>query len=115
MPAPKTPRQTEEKLATDYLAGAVLARNVSHKALELAMRQIEDGTLKDPARSALNAATASGILLDKRLVLEGRPTQIHATTDFVAEGLALLKKLDITIDGTAEELPPDALPAPEKP
>jgi hypothetical protein len=99
-------REAEQKLAGDYLKGAVLARTVSHEALELALQQIRDGSIKDPARTALNAATASGILLDKRLILEGRPTQIHAVDPAGALN-ALARKVGLTIEGTATELPPE--------
>lgn len=108
-------REQEAKLAGDYLKGAVLARTVSHEALELALKQIRDGSIKDPARTALNAATASGILLDKRLILEGRPTQIHAV-DPAASLSALARKVGLTIEGTATELPPEReTPQPQLP
>lgn len=105
-------REQEAKLAGDYLKGAVLARTVSHEALELALTQIRAGTIKDPARTALNAATASGILLDKRLILEGRPTQIHAVDP---NGVlnALARKVGLTLEGTCEDIEPPQLNPPE--
>lgn len=105
MPADdRADRETEAKLAGQYLEGAVLAREVSHKALQLALQQIEDGTLKNPASAAMNAAITSGTLLDKRFMLQERPTQ-HIAVDPTATLNALARKVGLTYEGTATELP----------
>lgn len=96
-------REIEAKLAEEYLAGAVLAREVSHQALRLALQQIADGTVKDPARMAVNAATTSGILLDKRLVLQERPTQFVGV-DLSGSLNQLARRVGLT-ESTAIEIP----------
>jgi hypothetical protein len=55
----------------------------------------------------MNAAITSGTLLDKRLLLQERPTQIHAQQDPIEAGLRLLKAKGITIESTATEIPAD--------
>jgi hypothetical protein len=99
-----TPHETETKLADDYLAGAVLARQVSHKALEQALRDAEAGTLRDPAKTAMNAAITSGTLLDKRLVLQLRPNEIIGHTDPSSAINALARKVGLSYDSTATEI-----------
>lgn len=113
----KTPAETETQLADDYLTGAVLGRQLSHAAMEQALKEAKAGTLRDPAKTAMNAAITSGTLLDKRLLLQNRPQQIIAHLDPRAEGQALARQLGITIDSTATELPapnPDPNPLPLK-
>ena len=103
-----SPQTREAKLADDYLTSATLAREVAHRALEHTMRSLNDGSMPSAkaADAAVKAATASGIMLDKRLILEGRPTQIHAAEDPIQAGMALLKRHGITIDSTATDLEP---------
>lgn len=101
----KTPHETEKQLADDYLTGAVQARELSRLAMNQAIREAEAGTLRDPAKTAMNAAITSGTLLDKRLLLQSRPTQITAHTDPKQDGLALARALGIQIESTAEEIP----------
>lgn len=108
----ETPAQIEAKLADEYLNGAVLARTVSYKALELALQQIEDGTLRDPAKTAMNAAITSGTLLDKRLLLQERPTQIVHTEDPKQGAQRLARRLGVTLETTAVDVTP-ALEAPQ--
>lgn len=102
-------RQAEEKLAGDYLATAIKARQVVHGALELTEKQIKDGTLKDPAGAARNAAITSGTMLDKRLVLQERPTQFIAI-DPAASLNALARKVGLTLEGTCEDIEAPQLP-----
>lgn len=106
-----TPHQRETQLADDYLSGAQLAREVSHHALQQALRDAKAGELRDPAKTAMNAAITSGTLLDKRLLLEGRPTQITAHEDPKREAQALARRLGVALETTATDLPP----APELP
>lgn len=108
----QTPAQIEAKLADEYLNGAVLARTVSFKALELALQQIEAGTLRDPAKTAMNAAITSGTLLDKRLLLQERPTQIVQTEDPKRAATALARRLGVTLEATAHDVEPNTIEAP---
>jgi hypothetical protein len=72
----KTPQAQEAELAQSYLDTAIRARQVADLALEQTYRDAKAGTLRDPAKTATSAITASAIALDKRLVLQERPTQI---------------------------------------
>lgn len=111
MPADPS-QEIEAKLADEYLHGAVLARTVSYKALELALQQIEEGTLRDPAKTAMNAAITSGTLLDKRLLLQERPTQIVQGDDPKRAAQALARRLGVSIEATAHDITETpALPA----
>jgi hypothetical protein len=106
-----TPHQRETRLADDYLKSATLARDVAHKALQRTLQDLEAGTLRDPAKAAVNAATAGGIMLDKRLILEGRPTQIVQTDDPKRAAQALARRLGVALDTTANDIETPALPA----
>lgn len=100
----QTPAEIEAELADEYLNGAVLARTVSYKALELALEQIEAGTLRDPAKTAMNAAITSGTLLDKRLLLQERPTQILKAEDPKVGALRLARRLGVALEATATDI-----------
>jgi hypothetical protein len=71
-------RQQETELAQTYLDTAILGREVAGLALQQALRDAKAGNLRDPGKTAVSAITASAIALDKRLVLQERPTQIIA-------------------------------------
>lgn len=97
-------RQSEEDaLADQYLDTASLAREVSTLALQQALKEAMAGTLRDPGKTAVAAITTSGIALDKRLILEGRPTQISAAIDPSETLNALARKLGLThvVESTA--------------
>lgn len=98
-------RETEQKLAQSYLDTATLGREVAQLALHQALEQAKAGELRDPGKTAVSAITASAIALDKRLILQERPTQIHALENPVEAGLRLLAKHGLTIDGTATDIP----------
>ena len=112
---PQTAQHRENKLADDYLKSATLARDVAHRALEQTREQLEAGTLRDPSKAAVNAATAGGIMLDKRLILEGRPTTIVQTDDPKRAAMALARRLGVTIEATAEDVQTPQLEAPRTP
>lgn len=104
-------REQEAGLAQTYLDTAILGREVAALALQQALRDAQAGNLRDPAKTAVSAITASAIALDKRLVLQERPTQYIASVDPRADALALFKTLGITIDATATEIPAEQIPA----
>jgi hypothetical protein len=97
-------RETEQQLAQNYLDTATLGREVAAYALEQALKEAKAGTLRDPGKTAVSAITASAIALDKRLILQERPTQIHALENPVEAGLRLLAKHGLTIDATATDI-----------
>jgi hypothetical protein len=105
-----TPQETEAKLANDYLETATLGRELATTAMRLALEQANAGTLRDPAKTAMNAIITSGTALDKRLILQNRPTQITEHRDPKLAAAALARRLGVSIDSTAEELEPPEVP-----
>jgi hypothetical protein len=67
--------------------------------------------LKDPAKTAQNAALASGIALDKAFMAEGRPNVIHATHGVDELVTKLQRALGFDATSTATEEPQDTTPA----
>jgi hypothetical protein len=104
--ADQTPQQREAQLADSYLDVAALGREVAGLALQQALKDAKAGNLRDPGKTAVSAITASAIALDKRLVLEGRPTQIHAIDPSAALN-ALARKVGVKYDAeaTATDIP----------
>jgi hypothetical protein len=94
----------ETQLAEDYLDTATLGRELATTAMRLALEQAHAGTLRDPAKTAMNAIITSGTALDKRLILQNRPTQHIAHTDIRATAAACARRLGVTLDSTAEDI-----------
>jgi hypothetical protein len=94
----------ETQLAEDYLDTATLGRELATTAMRLALEQAHAGTLRDPAKTAMNAIITSGTALDKRLILQNRPTQITESRDPKQAAAALARRLGVTLDSTAEEI-----------
>jgi hypothetical protein len=94
----------ETQLAEDYLDTATLGRELAATAMKLALEQAHAGTLRDPAKTAMNAIITSGTALDKRLILQNRPTQITESRDPKQAAAALARRLGVTLDSTAEEI-----------
>lgn len=88
------------------------ALDVSLKAIDAAEQQLADGKAKDPAATAKNLALTHGIITDKSLTLQGRPSSIVGTTD-ARELLQEIRRDLGSIPSTAEELETDALVAGE--
>jgi hypothetical protein len=100
--ADQTPQQQETQLAQEYLDTAILGRQVAGLALEQALRDAKAGKLRDPAKTATSAITASAIALDKRLILQERPTQILGIDPHAALN-ALARKVGY-VDTTAVDV-----------
>lgn len=84
---------------------AEFAGTVGRAHLELAMAELHAGKCKDPAGAARNAAVVAGVALDKRQkLLEEAPAHIANRSPEQTVN-ALARKLGITIDSTAEEIP----------
>lgn len=60
----------------------------------------------------MNAAITSGTLLDKRLLLQERPTQIVQTEDPKRAAMALARRLGVTLEATAHDVKPNTIEAP---
>jgi hypothetical protein len=100
-------RQQEADLAQHYLDTAILGREVANVALEQALRDAKAGKLRDPAKTATSAITASAIALDKRLILQERPTQIlgidpHAALNALARKVGYVDTTGHDIDAQAQ-------------
>ena len=86
------------------------ALDVSLKAIDAAEQQITNGEAKDPSATAKNLALTHGIITDKTLILQGRPTNIDLTLD-ARDLIAEIRKDLGSIPSTAEDLETTALPA----
>lgn len=64
------------------------------------------GQVRDPTKTARNLAAVFNAITEKRLLLEGRPTQIteHRDLEDYVKLLGELAPGAVTVDGTAEEL-----------
>lgn len=87
-------------------------REVAKRSVELqlaatvqALEEAEAKKLKDPGKTAQNAAVAGGVAVDKILTLTGRPDSIVGHLRDPSETLkALALKVGLAVDSTAEEI-----------
>ena len=77
-------QRRENTLANNYLDAAHAATEVAMMAVEAARGRLESGKDEDPGRTAANLARVAQSATDKRLSLQGRPTQITETRDLGA-------------------------------
>jgi hypothetical protein len=83
------------------------------EAIDAAREQIKAGEAKDPSTIARNLSVAAGISVDKSLLLEGRPTEIHGNENVEALMARMSRFLGPSaVDSTAEEEIPAELPGP---
>jgi hypothetical protein len=80
----KVSQGRENTLANNYLDAAHAATEVAMMAVEAARGRLESGRDEDPGRTAANLARVAQSATDKRLSLQGRPTQITETRDLGA-------------------------------
>lgn len=66
----------EAMLAGDLLDNARFATNVERLALETTERLLREGRINDPSRVARDLSQIRTQAIDKRLALQGRPSQI---------------------------------------
>lgn len=66
----------EGALAEQMLDNARAAAEVERMAIEAARAQLEDGSAKEPAKIARDLSQVKSQSVDKRLALQGRPTQV---------------------------------------
>jgi hypothetical protein len=69
----------EGKLANDMLDAVRRSTEGATLATEVAIERLKEGKDEDPARTAANLSTVSAKMTDKRLAMQGRPTQITET------------------------------------
>ncbi len=90
----------EAELAEDMLANAHLAMNAERVAIEQAHQHLVEGKVNEPTRWARDLSQAKTQAIDKRLALEGRPTQIvekRSPDEILAklEALGVAKRVDV--------------------
>jgi transposase-like protein len=94
----------EDRVVVGYSELTLRSTEAAILAVDLERQRLEREEVKDAAASAQRLATVAGITTDKRLLLEGRPTSIHAASS-VEEDLRFLRSK--AIDGEAvEEIDP---------
>jgi hypothetical protein len=97
----------EASLAGDLLDNARLATQVENVAIERTLKLLNEGRVRDPSRVARDLSQVATQSVDKRLALQGRPTQIveNRNVDEMIrslEGLGVAKQ--VTIETTAMEI-----------
>jgi hypothetical protein len=110
----------EAQLANDLLDTARLASAVEHLALQKAHEQLENGNAREPSKIARDASQVKSQSVDKRLALQGRPTQVTERRDVgeIVKALVGMKVLKIEVatpppDATAmSQSPPEEAPQP---
>jgi hypothetical protein len=88
-----------------FQEGALLNLQLARAASLQALTEAEAGELKDAGKTLQNATIAAGVAVDKALLLNGEPTEIAARFDIRQTSASLARKLGITLDSTATDLP----------
>lgn len=103
----------EARLAADMLDNATLASDVTRLAIQKTRDMLEAGRVQDPSRVARDLSQVATQAVDKRLALQGRPTQIveHRDTAEIIrklEGMGVAVQAEPAIDSTAIQETVDA-------
>lgn len=98
----------EAKLADDMLSNALRATNAEAFCIEKVEEQVRRGEVKDPARVARDLSQIRTQAIDKRLALQGRPTQIveKRNTDEIIrklQSMGVLQVEDATVVEDADD------------
>lgn len=95
----------EERLANDLLDNARLAAEVEREAIERSREMLRSGKVQEPSRMARDLSQVRTQAVDKRLALQGRPTQITEKRE-VKEIVRALQGMGVVevIDGEAQEV-----------
>ena len=93
----------ERQMIATARAAALRSFEVASEAVELEHDRLAAGEVKDAAASARNIATTGGILTDKMLLLDGRPTVVteQRSMDDVIRGL---RDAGAIVEATCEEV-----------
>lgn len=95
----------ETMLADDLLSEARLSTQVISMALESTQRLLNTGSVGDPARVARDLSQIRTQAVDKKLALQGRPTQISENRSIdelvrALEGLGVAQRVDAEAEAT---------------
>lgn len=106
----KVAARNESTLANNYLDAARFATETAMLAVQKARDRLEKNQDDDPARTAANLARVAQASTDKRLALQGRPTQItenrnvtEMVRSLVARGVLALPEETETTEAEAVE------------
>lgn len=96
--------KVEAATANNMLTNAWEATEVESLAIERAREMLEEGRIADPSKVARDLADVKAKNVDKRLALQGRPTQIseHRNTDEIVralEGMGVAQR--VSVESTA--------------
>jgi hypothetical protein len=94
-----TPR-LEQELTDGLLDNARLATIATNMAIKRTMELLERGVCRDPSKVARDLADVQAKSVDKKLSLEGRPTQITETRNpeeiiRALEGMRVIKRVEV--------------------
>jgi siroheme synthase (precorrin-2 oxidase/ferrochelatase) len=99
--------QLEGKFANDLLDNGRRGTLAVRLAVEETIKRLEDGTVADPSKAARDISQVVAQSVDKRLAIQGWPTQIveHRDVNEILRQLVALGvvTIDDTVDGTAED------------
>lgn len=98
--------QLEGSLASDLLDNARLATEVERVAIERTGQLLREGRISDPSRVARDLSQLRTQAIDKRLALQGRPSQIVENRNVdelvrALEGMGVAEQ--VSIESTAVE------------
>jgi hypothetical protein len=98
--------EIERQMISQARAIVTAANEGTLEAIDAAREQLRTGEAKDPSTVARNLSTSAGIMTDKALLLEGRPTEIRGGDNLEAalERIAQRLGLPQSVDSTAEEI-----------
>lgn len=97
--------EIERHVVSKYLDIVGKAVNVTDILLDKTVEQAEEGTLRDPAGSARNAAVIAAMFQDKVLLIQGKPTQIIGKEKDAEEAIRRLAD-KFAVNSDAEEEKP---------
>jgi hypothetical protein len=97
--------QIEGRLANDLLDNAERASAVIGVAIERTQELLDAGKVAEPSRVARDLSQVVAQSIDKRLAIQGRPTQIteHSDVGDIIRKLQAIGVIEI-IDSTAEDI-----------
>jgi hypothetical protein len=94
----------EAQLASNFLDNARYAAQIERQALEAVQKSLDNNTAREPAKIARDVSQVKSQSVDKRLALQGRPTQITERRD-LNEIVRALVGMKVAVIEDAEPVP----------